>query len=395
MVYTTYGSLKINKRRKEMEQALGLLVYPLIIVGIIIAYTALAVLIIWVIAHTEEVFTFCDEGTGFAATRGDSAPTFKISFKGHFLRFNEELGVQEVVAERDLPDGEVAPKIGGFLGLLEKYLGIFWVGIYPFKKRYKYTFHWSEWDAGKVGHVPRRRDDESNFFYVKTFQYSVELLAAEVEGNISANIEFSLFVKIIYPEIALFRVENWFNQLSDFAISRARLYAGNRTFSELRNEAGGTRNNQAGVTGNIMFSEYILGLNERISENEPVGVKERLGVEIMSAQMVEIDLAGTPEEISRAHKATTELYIQEQIGNGIRAIGKANADAIAAEGKAIAELGAVGVHLRRQQAIEKSGSQGNTIVFSDDGENNGLTPSKIAGLITNPLTRRGGDNGNS
>jgi len=222
------------------------------------------------------------------------------------------------------------------------------------------------------------RNDPTSFFFVKTFRYASFLQAAEAEGNVAVDIKFSLFVRIIAPEIALFRAEDWFMQLDDYALKRARIYVGEREFNDLRTEA-----TKDGGNG---FSDYITALNDHISENEE-GVIKRLGVEIVSAQIVEVDVTWTDEEKRKTLAATTEKYRKEQEGAGIIALGNARAKAIQAEGEAIKNLGEVGVMLRKQQAVEKAGEGGNIVVFTGEGNDKDLSTEKVAGLVTAQLSK--------
>jgi len=354
---------------------LPIVVYIFIFAMAIPLYALFFVLLIWFIAHTDKFFAFIREGEGIVVVRGESAHKFIISFRGHHLEWDDELKAEKIV------DGD--PERHGFLGFLEKRFGIYWMGIWPFTRRHKYLFRWKEWDPSKEGYYLWTRSVPTDFFFVKTFKYGSKLQAAEAIGNVAVDVKFSLFVKIIYPEIAIFRNEDWFGQLDDYALRCARIYVGNRTFNELRTEA-----KEEGAGSRTTFSTEILKINDKISTKERGGVLDRLGVQIVSAQIIEVDIAGTEEEKQRLHNATTERFVKEQEGEGIRAIGDANAYAITAEGTAIQNLGEVGMHLRRQQAIEEAGRQGNTVVFSDDNEkSSGLTDKKIAGLVTEPLSR--------
>lgn len=350
--------------------------YGSAITGIVALLFLLIIAIIWMIAHTGKYFTFIREGEGIVVKKGEGYYKSIIAFDKHCLKYDEELKTMKVV------EGEKEKK--GFLGFIEKYFHIYWIGFWPIYSIYEYEFRWKEWSSKEDGYKLESRRPLTSFFFVKTFRYASFLQAAETRGNVPVDVKFSLFVRIIYPQIALFRAEDWFLQLDDYVLRKARIYIGEREFDELRTETG--------ESGKREFSDCITELNSSTSESED-GILKRLGVEIVSAQIVEVDIAGTEEEKQKTLAATTEKYRKEQEGAGIIALGNARAKAIEAEGNAIEKLGAVGTMLRRQQAIEKAGEGGNTVVFTSDNDTTNLTQEKIAGLVTAQLNKdKGGSN---
>lgn len=350
-------------------------IYGASIAGVFLLLFLLAISIIWLVAHTGKYFTFINEGEGIVVKKGKGYHKSIIAFDKYHLQYDDELKTDKVV------EGEKNKE--GFFGFLEKHLRIYWVGFWPIFSIYEYQFRWKEWSTEADGYVLNIRNNPTSFFFVKTFRYASFLQAAETQGNVPVDVRFSLFVRIIYPQIALFRTEDWFVQLDDYVLRRARIYVGEREFDDLRTEA--VKGDHGG------FSSFVIALNDKISEEED-GVIARLGVEIISAQIVEVDVAGSEDEKAKTLAATTERYRKEQEGAGIVALGNARAKAITAEGNAIMALGEIGTMLRKQQAIERAGEGGNIVVFSDDNEPQNLNESKIAGLITAQLHKnKGGD----
>ncbi len=348
------------------------------IASVVVLLFFLTLVVIWLIAHTGKYFTFIREGEGIMTYRGEKYEKSIIAFDKFKLKYDEDLKADKVI------EGEVTKE--GFLGFLEDKLGIYWVGFWPNVSIHEYEFRWKEWSPTEDGYQLEIRNNLTNFFFVKTFRYGSFLQAAEAKGNVSVDVKFSLFVSIICPQTAISRVEDWFLQLDDYALRRARIYVGKREFDDLRTETIKENQDELG------FSAYIRELNEKIVEGED-GVIKRLGVEIISAQIIEVDIAGTEEEKSKLLAATTEKYRKEQEGEGIIALGTARAKAIAAEGKAIEDLGEIGTMLRRQQAIEKAGEGGNTVVFTSDNDSSTLTPEKFAGLAAAQTNKdKGGKN---
>ena len=343
--------------------------------GIVILTTALVVAIIWIVAHTGRFFTFLEDGKGVLVVKGKRYHRSIIALRGYHLEYDERLNTERVT------EGEERKNLVKYF--FEDILGIYWVGFYPLFKIRVYEFKWKEWSLEEQEYRLTIRDEMTDFFFVRTFRYATFLQAAEAKGNVPVDVKFSLFVRIVAPEITFFRADDWFLQLDDYALRRARVYVGDREFDELRTETGPEHSH--------VFSEHIVELNEHTSGSEP-GVIERLGVEIVSAQIVEVEVAGDEEEKKKTLAATTERYRKEQEGLGIRAIGTARADAIAAEGRAIAELGEIGVMLRKQQALEKAGELGNIVVFSESkGGEQTVDAQTLAGLVTAHLKKEDSD----
>lgn len=349
------------------------IIYGSAIAGVVLLLFLLIITIIWITAFTGKFFTFIREGEGIAIKKGEGYHKSIIAFDGHHLHYDETLKTNGVTEGRE--------KTEGFIGFLKEYLGIYWVGFWPVISIYKYEFRWKEWSSDEDGYKLKSRTPSTSFFFVKTFRYASFLQAAEAKGNISVDVKFSLFVRIVYPQIALFRAEDWFLQLDDYVLRRARIYVGELEFDELRTETGEVSKSK--------FSDCITKLNLETSANED-GVIQRLGVKIISAQIVEVDISGTEEEKRKNLEATTEKYRKEQEGAGIIALGNARAKAIQAEGRAIKELEDIGAMLRRQQAIEKAGEGGNIVVFTNDSNSSTLTTEKVAGLITAQLNKNKG-----
>lgn len=374
---------------------------------------ALVILGIWAIARTDTFFCFIKEGQGVIIKRGESFHRIIISYHGHHcVIVEEEVGekgnTKKVRRWKIIPrEQDELEHFSGFLGFLEKRFGIYWIGIYPFFKVMTYQFRWNEWEQkseGGGGTIPslKHREELTNFFYVQTFNYALFLSGAETGGkrsgkentggNISINAQITLLLRIIYPQVAILQNEDWFEQLEAVVLDHARLYVGSRTFEQLHTSTNSTTNEE---TRNE-FCEHIMSLNL----HAPIGadtdsIIDAFGVEIVGAVIMSVELAGDSKKIA---EATTAIYVAEQKAKAtivaaearakeIVKIGDAEAHAMNARTKVVADFGDTGMFVERQRAIIEAGKAGNTIVFTNDSEHNEKNK-MLAGLLVDAKGRK-------
>lgn len=374
----------------------------------------LVILGIWAIAHTNTFFCFIREGQGVIIKRGESFHRIIISYHGHHCVVVEEK-VEEGSNTKMVRRWKIIPMKpdelehpSGFLGFLEKRFGIYWIGLYPFYKVMTYQFRWNEWeqksekDGGTIP-VLKHREELTSFFYVQTFNYALFLSGAEtggkkdgkenVGGNISVNAQITLLLRIVYPQVAILQNEDWFEQLEAVVLDHARLYVGSRTFEQLHTSlhltSGGEMRNE--------FCEHIMSLNA----HAPIGadtdsIIDAFGVEIVGAVIMSVDLAGASKEIA---KETTAIYVAEQKAKAtivaaeakskeIKMIGDAEAHAMNARTKVVADFGDTGMFAERQRAIIEAGKAGNTVVFTNDSEHNDDNKKILASLLADAKGRK-------
>ncbi|KKU80889.1 MAG: hypothetical protein UY07_C0030G0001, partial [Parcubacteria group bacterium GW2011_GWA1_47_8] len=243
------------------------------------ALSFLVVLAIWATAKidTGMLFGFLKEGQGTFVMRGESVDHPLISARGYDCKLisetrNEYNQAGEHTNEREVArykiveteKGTEATCHDGFLGWLEGYLGIYFFGFPPFYKRMYEEFRWNEWKPVKNKDGTQTtelwpRDDMTTFFYVQTFNYAVFVEGAEtggtkkatvdaekkdtgnsndvgLGGNVSVDLKINLPIRIIYPEIAVFENEDWFETLESIVTECVRQYTGQHTFEELRSK---------------------------------------------------------------------------------------------------------------------------------------------------------------
>lgn len=369
---------------------------------LLLVVVAIGFFAIWSLATMNIFFGFIKEGHGIIIKRGESYVGPIISFTGYHLKPVMRNGRERLEVVQVEPN-ETPNTPGGILGFLQEKFGIFWLGTFPpFRSIMEKEFRWNEWEEvkGEDDNYHWRlnhREEPTTFFYVQTFPYALVLEAAEtggkytdtstgeksaIGGNIEVDLKIVLLVKIICPEAATIRHENWFDQLGALVTDQARLFVGSRTFEELRSQKVNEipKDGSAGKRVRNEFCEYIMGLNE----HAPIGedsdsIVDVYGVQIIGAHILDVELAGESKKVAAE---TTAIYVAEQRAKatevtkdaeayGIRAIGNAEANAISARTKAVLDFGPDGKYVLRQEALKEAGKGGNVVVFTNDNENSG------------------------
>lgn len=371
---------------------------------------------VWLLAHTNIIFGFIKEGRGAFVMSGESFERALLSFNGHRI---EEMTVNgKKILE--ITAGETESE-GLILDWLRKEFGIYYFGLYPFKRRLIYKFRWNEWFkksvSGELVEELNRREFPTDFFYAQTFPYALVLKAAEtggvkaesgdeeIAGNLSVDMSIVLLVKIVRPQVAILQTEDWFDSLGATVIHQARLYVGEHTFDQLRSQEHkeGIPANNAKIFVPDEFCEHIMKLNVHapIGDNIDDSIIDAYGVKIIGAQILRIDIAGDKD--GTLAKATTEAYRKQQEAIGMRQI--VDADAYGIEKRATAEsiglrknlevmtsYGDDGKFFVRQDALKKGAQSGSVVVFTNDTEHGGLSDKALAGFIIPQQLKKGAPN---
>lgn len=322
---------------------------------------------VWALARLDVFFTFLAEGTGMAimaggqlvekgdgqiALEGGKLHRLVIAFDDHRLQYEKTLAADEVVkGKEDLSFS--------LLDLLQR-LGIYWIGVYPFFNRLRYMFWWTEevrkhQDVG--GSEIRERYEATNFFFVSVVAYKVRLIGVEIAGNLAVDYEFTVFVQIILPEIAIFRVKDWFKQLVAFAKGNTVGYARDKEFDTLNTQAE-----------KLAFAQHLLALN-------PI-LREQVGIRLVGIEEVEVALTGgasvaIQEAVSAKRvaqfKGDAAIMAAEKQAKVVRINAAAEVRRVRSVYRAVTQHKG-GLFIRRQEALERAGDKGNTIVFTGEKE---------------------------
>lgn len=372
-----------------------LIAYWLASIAAIVGLGYLALLGIWEISKNEKgiLSTVMKEGTGTFVMDGGKAGRIIVVMRGYSCELVEEVkGGVTLRREKIIPFEPTYSS--GILGWLERSYGIYWIGLPP-KSRMNKKFKWSEWGNEKVaqkegaaektdkGSVAtktslQRRESETNFFYVQTFPYGIILEGAEtggtkvegkdeIGGNLSVDVEIDLLVRIVYPRIAIFENEDWFDQLGSIVLDHARLYVGKHPYEKLRSQADAP----SGLPTHNEFSEYIMKLNEYASIGKNYeSIIDALGVEIVGAQIRTVALSGDSKNLvdvtTRVYAAEQEKLAEQLKGDAqayvIRARNTAETEGLTMKINAVKDGGEDGRLVLNAQTLVEVGQHGNTII---------------------------------
>lgn len=186
----------------------------------------------------------------------------------------------------------IAPQSEPFL---QRWLGLYWVGLPPFQKLYRYSFEWVTYRApgGETAPKPVKRIEELTHIYIKDALYWDILKEAETHDKMPVDVQFLITLRVVNVYDALFEVHRYLDAILDLVRQQGRQYVGTKTYDELVQEEGDE--DDEGFSGGV----YIL--RER--------VLEEYGVRIVRADILSIDPAGDAKEEYR--RASTAAYLAE------------------------------------------------------------------------------------
>jgi len=259
-----------------------------------------------------------------------------------------------------------------YLSILRHY-GIYYVGFPPAQRSW-YRFAFSEFSRakGKEGEVVRR-EEPTNFFYLARVEYALKAKDVEIGGNAIVNLHFSVFIRIVIPEIAFAENVDVIGQLNTILHTEATTFFRPITYELLKDRTNEER-----------FRDLITGING-------INTKKTLGVIIEEVRLNEVSgelpvtlkgafqakLVAEKEGDAAIVKATKEGEAKIALAQAGVTVAAKEAEAknirTDAERRRIKETyeevekHANGVDLRRLEAMAEAGAGGNTIVFEGDG----------------------------
>jgi regulator of protease activity HflC (stomatin/prohibitin superfamily) len=241
--------------------------------------------------------------------------------------------------------------------------GIYWIGTPP-ARRLSYRFAWTEFSKVR-GHESEvvRRVEPTNFFYVARVEYAITTEDVEIGGDtvFPVNLDFSVFMKIVVPEIFFSGNVDAISQLGKILKTEADTF-----FRPIQYENLKKKENEN------LFSERIMQIDTKVT----------LGIVIEEVRLSNVG-GNVPETIQTAYQAaliatkTGEAAVIAATKTGEAKIitARANADAknleTDAEKRRIEETydaKAKYPELARLEAMEKAGAGGNTVVFEGNGK---------------------------
>ncbi len=365
--------------------------------GLVIAAVVGLALLVYQLAQSKVFFTSPKEGTVEFVMAGNSIRNMILVWKGHqkhgVPKPDDAFAEYEVeVSPSNQPQRLTGRRALNPLNWGESF-GIYWVGLWPFYKIYRYDFFWVEEkiDEGTNQLVPfaRKATKEDNggqtpFAYVNDFNYVFFVNDVKTKDGVPLKLSFIVTIRLVNPYKALFLGEDWL-QRAGGAISLMTIrYAGVLSYEEI------IANKPAPIpiidsrTGGIIETPHTLeDLIKMLADGQPHGgldhdLLTEYGVRIVAAKTNAIDFAdGTAA--AEYSKATTQRYVAEQKGQAelAEARGKAEAIGVLAEAErnrietAYSPIAGTDkdarMRIRQLEALEKSGEKGgHTIVIPDN-----------------------------
>lgn len=293
----------------------------LIVVGVLLLF-----FLKW-LAGKSFLFTTVKEGTVKTIMRGDSVERFIMSFAEFHLN-----DPTKPWYNLDLPDWEVLPhartrhsEYDDRLRLF-KYLGIYWIGWPWANSVYVYAFEWNETYTSRSDGVEKvlPRAEATDFIYAADFTYAIVTDGAETRDRLPTNELTLVTVAIRNPYRALFSGEDWMRRVTAAINRHVRAFVGGKDYEQLITEVDP-----------VGFSTPIIALNTKLPDDAtgatPAGLKGRYGVEIRTADLQTVELAGEGKTLNQA--AATRAYTATQEAGATRLTGQAEADVIRMKGE--------------------------------------------------------------
>jgi regulator of protease activity HflC (stomatin/prohibitin superfamily) len=286
------------------------------------------------------------------------------SYDGVILPYGYRLIDHPTLANRKMIEkivgGERFDPSSPYLSFLRRY-GIYWVGPPP-EQRGWYRFAFTEFSKVK-DHEDEviRREEPTNYFYIARVEYAVKVPEVEIGGNAQVDLLFSVFIRVVIPEIAFSENVNIIEQLNSILKAQCGTFFRKTSYNRLKTK-----------TNDEKFSENIRKIN----------TLETLGIEVQEVRMV--DVGGKyAEDLKKAFQSQLMAQLQGD-ADIIKAEKTGQAKVITAEKNKIAKnldtdaekqritetYSAKAQHpdMARYEAIEKAGDKGSAIVFEGPRE---------------------------
>jgi regulator of protease activity HflC (stomatin/prohibitin superfamily) len=286
------------------------------------------------LAEGNILFTTVPEGTAKAVLKSKTLDHIVLSLKGSHLNKPGSLWYDPA-----LPDWEVVKNVRGSKityedrNFLSRWLGIYYVGIPPFRTVYEYLFEWNEMRLGNDGSKEVwARKERTDFIYAVAFPYIFIVDEAETKDRLPVDVEIQATVRVVNPYKALFDTENWMEVVSGTLIAAARNFIGSEDYGDLVSEI---RKTKSGDQDSCQLCTSVLKLNDALENGTP-GIHARYGVMIDMVDILRVDIAGARK--AEILDATVQKYTADQKAYTTATLGKAEAEATLAKGTAEAEV---------------------------------------------------------
>lgn len=190
----------------------------------------------------------------------------------------------------------------------DNFFGMYWVGIYPFRKIHFRHQQWQEWQLlnNELTLVPR--DEFTPYLITKPFAYGMWLKSAENSEGIPLDLKFTLFLKPTNVVKPVFLNDDAYGQVQGITLSAALLYTRIKTFASMQSDSTVIDNV---VSEHDQFSEVLCTLNEIIpGRPDKLGIDDVFGYRATGAKLNSVEVSG--DNKTRVLEATTKKYEAEQ-----------------------------------------------------------------------------------
>jgi len=192
------------------------------------------------------------------------------------------------------------------LRVQKSFLGMYWIGIYPFYSIYERHQQWLEWESTEDGRKIRFRDVITPYLFIKPFEYAMLLRGAEDKNLVPLNVYFTIIVRPTNVRLPIFGNDDAYGQLQTQCLTQALLFVREETFLSL-----GGENLSPTDLKNDLFSSQICKINDSIpGRPDKLGTKVVLGYEILDAKLDAIEITGDKKE--RLLEASVVEYIAKE-----------------------------------------------------------------------------------
>lgn len=318
---------KIFSRGDEMNEML-------VLSGLLVVIAILVIAVIIVCANLSFIWTKIEENYAMIIVKGNGYHRTIPAKKGWRVNPSDE-GLEEVSEK---------PR------LLNRLLGVHFIGIPFIYSIYQYKLEWVAWKMGddmQYRAIPER--EQLGLVYLADYPYFVEVKDVETRDLIPFTFMFIITCKVMNPYKAVFLSHDWVRQMTALVRSETIKFAGSKTFEEITSDK---------KSGAIDCSSSIFN-----------GIKDDLlkkyGVEVVNVSVQDInpnaefrDLTLKKTEAIRAAAAAIETARGTAESARINASGEADAIKVVALAQAQALT-------QRAEALKKAGASGQTIVKAD------------------------------
>ncbi|MCK9352128.1 MAG: hypothetical protein WCT49_02760 [Candidatus Paceibacterota bacterium] len=242
-----------------------------------------------------------------------------------------------------------------YASILRSY-GIYWIGPPP-ARRASYRFVWTEFakNTGGEGNVIRR-EEPTDFFYVARVEYAITTENVEIGGNAFVDLTFSVFIRIVVPEIAFCGNVDVIAQLGTTLKTEADTFFRSIQYEDLKK-----KENEKSFSDVIKSGPTKTTLGIIVDEVRLSNVGGKLSDTIRDAFQAALVATKTGEATIISATKTGEAKVITAKANATAK----NLDTDAEKRRIDETYAAKAKHpdMARYEAIEKAGDKGSAIVF--------------------------------